>query len=53
MPAQGNHKDCPYNTSREKDFMKVTRKSDYGLRALFTLAKFHGEQPVSIGQIAA
>jgi len=33
--------------------MKVTRKSDYGLRALFTLAKFHSDQPVSIGQIAA
>lgn len=32
--------------------MKVTRKSDYGLRALFTLAKSYGEAPVSIGQIA-
>lgn len=32
--------------------MKVTRKSDYGLRALFTLAKHH-ERPVSIAQIAS
>jgi Rrf2 family iron-sulfur cluster assembly transcriptional regulator len=33
--------------------MKVTRKSDYGLRALFTLSKYYGAAPVSIGQIAA
>jgi len=33
--------------------MKVTRKSDYGLRALFTLAKYYDQMPVSIAQIAA
>ncbi len=33
--------------------MKVTRKSDYGLRALFTLARYFGQEPVSIGQIAS
>lgn len=32
--------------------MKVTRKSDYGLRALYTLAR-HYERPVSIAQIAS
>ncbi len=33
--------------------MRVTRKSDYGLRALCTLARRYNEEPVSIGQLAA
>lgn len=33
--------------------MRVTRKSDYGLRALFTLAKYYDQMPVSIAQIAS
>lgn len=33
--------------------MKVTRKSDYGLRALCTLARQYNGEPVSIGQLAA
>jgi Rrf2 family protein len=33
--------------------MKITRKSDYGLRALYELAAHYGEEPVSITQIAA
>lgn len=33
--------------------MRVTRKSDYGLRALFTLAKHYDQTPVSIAQIAS
>ena len=32
--------------------MKITRKSDYGLRAICELAKRHGESPVSISEIA-
>jgi Rrf2 family protein len=34
-------------------FMKVTRKSDYGLRALYTLARHYDNTPVSIGQLAS
>ena len=33
--------------------MKVTRKSDYGLRALYTLAEYYDQAPVSIAQIAS
>jgi Rrf2 family protein len=33
--------------------MKVTRKSDYGLRALCTLARYYNREPVSIGQLSA
>jgi Rrf2 family protein len=33
--------------------MKVTRKSDYGLRALCTLARQYNREPVSIGQLSA
>ena len=33
--------------------MKVTRKSDYGLRALCTLARQYTGEPVSIGQLSA
>ncbi|MFN4219190.1 MAG: RrF2 family transcriptional regulator [Candidatus Bipolaricaulia bacterium] len=33
--------------------MKVTRKSDYGLRALCTLARQYNGEPVSIGQLSA
>ncbi|MCX8102874.1 MAG: Rrf2 family transcriptional regulator [Candidatus Bipolaricaulota bacterium] len=33
--------------------MKVTRKSDYGLRALCTLAQRYNQEPVSIGQLSA
>ncbi|MCS6903161.1 MAG: Rrf2 family transcriptional regulator [Candidatus Bipolaricaulota bacterium] len=33
--------------------MKVTRKSDYGLRALYTLAQQYDNAPVSIGQLAS
>jgi len=33
--------------------MKITRKSDYGLRALHELATRYGGEPVSISEIAA
>jgi len=33
--------------------MRVTRKSDYGLRALCTLARQYNGEPVSIGQLSA
>ena len=33
--------------------MRITRKSDYGLRAMVELARRFGEAPVSIGEIAA
>lgn len=33
--------------------MRVTRKSDYGLRALCTLARHYNREPVSIGQLSA
>jgi len=33
--------------------MKITRKSDYGLRAICELAKHHGNAPVSISEIAS
>lgn len=33
--------------------MKITRKSDYGLRALYALARNYTEAPVSIGQLVA
>ncbi len=33
--------------------MRVTRKSDYGLRALCTLARRYNGEPVSIGQLSA
>ena len=33
--------------------MKITRKSDYGLRAVCELAKKHGQEPVSIAEIAS
>ncbi len=33
--------------------MRVTRKSDYGLRALCTLARHYNGEPVSIGQLSA
>jgi len=33
--------------------MRVTRKSDYGLRALCTLAHQYNGEPVSIGQLSA
>ena len=32
--------------------MKITRKSDYGLRAICELAKNHGKSPMSISEIA-
>ena len=32
--------------------MKITRKSDYGLRAICELAKNHGKSPMSIAEIA-
>ena len=33
--------------------MRITRKSDYGLRAMVELARRFGEAPISIGEIAA
>jgi len=33
--------------------MKITRKSDYGLRALYLLAAHYGGDPLSIAQIAS
>lgn len=33
--------------------MKITRKSDYGLRAVCELAKRYGQEPVSIAEIAS
>ncbi len=33
--------------------MRITRKSDYGLRAMVELARRYEESPVSIGEIAA
>lgn len=33
--------------------MRITRKSDYGLRAMYELAKSYGRSPVSITEIAA
>lgn len=33
--------------------MKITRKSDYGLRALYSLACHYTDAPVSIGHLAA
>ncbi len=33
--------------------MRITRKSDYGLRAMVQLAQSHGRAPISIGEIAA
>jgi len=32
--------------------MKVSKKTDYALRALFTLVECHGQEPVTIGQLA-
>lgn len=33
--------------------MRITRKSDYGLRAMVELARRFGEAPISIGEISA
>ncbi|OGF55472.1 MAG: hypothetical protein A2Z21_06645 [Candidatus Fraserbacteria bacterium RBG_16_55_9] len=33
--------------------MRITRKSDYGLRAMCELAKSHGRSPISITEVAA
>lgn len=33
--------------------MRITRKSDYGLRALCTLAQNYNGEPISIGQLSA
>ncbi len=32
--------------------MKLSRKTDYALRAIFTLVERHGEEPISIREIA-
>jgi Rrf2 family protein len=32
--------------------MRITRKSDYGLRAMYELARRYGQSPVSISEIA-